>query len=913
MIDLLIFITVIDKSKSNKLILQAKNEVILLNAMIINMKAQELRDLFFDFFREKGHNIVPSAPMVVKNDPTLMFTNAGMNQFKDIFLGNQQAINKRVANSQKCLRVSGKHNDLEEVGHDTYHHTMFEMLGNWSFGDYFKKEAIEWAWELLVDRLGIPEDRLYATIFEGSREDNVPRDDEAFGYWEKCFSNPTGKIIEGSKKDNFWEMGESGPCGPCSEIHVDIRDEEERKKVPGKDLVNKGHPHVIEIWNLVFIQYNRKSDGILEQLPSKHVDTGMGFERLCMVIQGKKSNYETDIFQSVIKEISAITGKPYGENEKSDIALRVIADHLRAVSFSIADGQLPSNNKAGYVIRRILRRAVRYGYNNLAIEEPFMYKLVPVLAATMGNQYPELVAGKEHIARIIFEEETAFLKTLGKGLKMIEKMISDLRKEKKNILPGKVAFEMYDTFGFPVDLTQLILKENNMHLDLKGFEDEMKGQKERSREDASVETADWIIVRDIEGTEFTGYNKTEDDVQITKYRTVKIKGKESCQIIFNKTPFYAESGGQTGDTGVITSGKEKISIVDTIKENNLIIHLAKQLPADASATFRASVDLEKRLMTANNHTATHLLHFALRSVLGNHVEQKGSLVTPDRLRFDFSHFSKPSGEELARVEEIVNRMVRENHGGRVTYGVTMDKAKAMGAMALFGEKYGDTVRVVEFGESVELCGGTHVESTGSIGIVKIITEGAIASGIRRIEALTASKAEEYINEKLNTLDEIATLLKSTGSVTESVERLIADNSSLRKSVEKYQAQSTAVMLNELVEKARTINNIRFISGKVETDSAEVLKNIAYQIRSTSENNVLVLGSESNGKANLLVMVSDNLVKDRNLNAVTIIREISSEINGGGGGQPFLASAGGKNPGGIGNAIKKAEEYLKKSH
>ena len=876
------------------------------------MKAQELRDLFFDFFREKGHNIVPSAPMVVKNDPTLMFTNAGMNQFKDIFLGNQQAVNNRVANSQKCLRVSGKHNDLEEVGHDTYHHTMFEMLGNWSFGDYFKKESIEWAWELLVKRLGIPEDRLYATIFEGSGEDNVPRDDEAYGYWKNCFRNPEERIIEGTKKDNFWEMGESGPCGPCSEIHVDIRDDEERKKIPGKDLVNKGHPHVIEIWNLVFIQYNRKSDGVLEQLPSKHVDTGMGFERLCMVIQGKKSNYETDIFQSVIKEISSITGKKYGESEKCDIALRVIADHLRAVSFSIADGQLPSNNKAGYVIRRILRRAVRYGYNNLGVEEPFMYKLVPVLAKTMGNQYPELRSGKEQIAKIIYEEETAFLKTLGKGLKMIEKMITDLRKEKKNLLPGKVAFEMYDTFGFPVDLTQLILKENDMHLDLKGFDDEMKSQKERSREDASVETADWIIVRDIEGTEFTGYDKTEDDVQITKYRTVKVKGKESFQIIFQRTPFYAESGGQTGDTGVIATGNEKIIITDTVKENNLIIHLAKRIPADVKATFRASVDIEKRIMTANNHTATHLLHFALRSVLGNHVEQKGSLVTPDRLRFDFSHFSKPSGEEIVKVEEMVNAMVRENHRSRVTNGVTMEKARSMGAMALFGEKYGDTVRVVEFGKSVELCGGTHVESTGTIGIVKIITEGAIAAGIRRIEAVTASKAEEYINEKLKTLDEIALLLKSTGNVKESVERLLTENNSLKKSVEKYQAQSTRIVLKELIEKAETINNIRFISGKVETESAEVLKNIAYQIRSTSENTVLVIGSESSGKANLLVMVSDNLVKDRNINAVTLIKEISIEINGGGGGQPFLATAGGKNPSGIINAIRKAAEYLKNS-
>ena len=873
------------------------------------MKAQELRQLFFDFFKSKGHNIIPSAPMVVKNDPTLMFTNAGMNQFKDIFLGNLQPVNKRVANSQKCLRVSGKHNDLEEVGHDTYHHTMFEMLGNWSFGDYFKKEAIEWGWELLVKRLGIPEDRLYATIFEGSNEDNVPRDNEAFGYWEKCFSNPEGRIIEGSKKDNFWEMGETGPCGPCSEIHVDIRDDEERKKIPGRDLVNKGHPHVIEIWNLVFIQYNRRSDGVLEQLPSKHVDTGMGFERLCMVIQSKKSNYETDIFQAIIKEISAITGKPYGVNEKWDIALRVIADHIRAVSFSIADGQLPSNNRAGYVIRRILRRAVRYGYTNLGIEEPFMYHLVPVLAQTMGSQYPELISGEEHISKIIFEEETSFLKTLGKGLKMIEKMISDLRKEKKNILSGKIAFEMYDTFGFPVDLTQLILRENDMHLDTKGFEDEMKNQKDRSREDASVEAADWIVVKEIEGTEFTGYNNTEDDILITKYRTVKIKGKESCQLVFNKTPFYAESGGQTGDTGFIIAGNEKIIITDTVKENNLVIHLAKKLPSDPSMDFRAVVDIEKRLMTANNHTATHLIHFALRSVLGNHVEQKGSLVTPGRLRFDFSHLSKLSKEELSKVEELVNRMVRENHTGKITNGVSMENAKSMGAMALFGEKYGDKVRVVEFGKSIELCGGTHVNATGTIGIVKIVSEGAIAAGVRRIEAVTASKAEEYINERIKTVDDIATLLKSTGSITESVERLLAENNSLKKSIGKFQQQSANALMEELVNKAVTVNNVKFVSGQIETDSADVLKSIAHQIRSTSPDTVLVIGSESNGKANILVMVSDNLVKERNINAVTIIKEIAGEINGGGGGQPYLATAGGKNPAGIIKAIKKAQDFI----
>jgi alanyl-tRNA synthetase len=886
-------------------------QVYLHNTMIIKMNAQELRELFFEFFRSKGHNIVPSAPMVVKNDPTLMFTNAGMNQFKDIFLGNRQPFNKRVANSQKCLRVSGKHNDLEEVGHDTYHHTMFEMLGNWSFGDYFKKEAIEWGWELLVKRLRIPEDRLYATVFEGSKEDNVPRDNEAFGYWEKCFTNPKGRILEGSKKDNFWEMGETGPCGPCSEIHVDIRDEEERKKTPGHELVNKGHPHVIEIWNLVFIQYNRRSDGVLEQLPSKHVDTGMGFERLCMVVQNKKSNYDTDIFQAIISEISHITGKKYGVNEKWDIALRVIADHLRAVSFSIADGQLPSNNKAGYVIRRILRRAVRYGYNNLGIEEPFLYQLVPVLAQTMGNQYPELHSVREQISKIIYEEEAAFLKTLGKGLKIIERMIVDLRNDHKNILPGKIAFEMYDTFGFPVDLTQLILKENDMHLDYKGFEEEMKNQKNRSREDASVEAADWNIVTDIEGTEFTGYEKTIDEVLITKYRNVKLKGKESCHLVLDKTPFYAESGGQTGDTGQLISENDKIDIIDTIRENSLVIHIAKKLPEDPSVPFRALVNTEKRMMTANNHTATHLIHLALRSVLGNHVEQKGSLVTPDRLRFDFSHFSKLSDEEISKVEQLVNSMVRENHRSKITNGVSMKKAQSMGAMALFGEKYGDTVRVVEFGKSVELCGGTHVEATGSIGIVKIVSEGAIASGIRRIEAVTASKAEQYINERLKTVAEITTLLKSTGNITDSIEKLIAENTSLKKSIEKFQIQSATILLKDLVEKAVTINNIRFVSGQIDTESSDVLKNIAYQIRNSSDNTVLVIGSEYEGKAGILVLVSDNLVKERNINAVSIIKEIAVEINGSGGGQPFLATAGGKNPAGIQSALEKAADFLKK--
>ncbi|HBC78127.1 MAG TPA: alanine--tRNA ligase [Bacteroidales bacterium] len=880
--------------------------------MLFTLNANDLRMLFFDFFHSKEHLIVPSAPMVMKNDPTLMFTNAGMNQFKDIFLGNMAPVSRRVANSQKCLRVSGKHNDLEEVGHDTYHHTMFEMLGNWSFGDYFKKEAIEWAWEFLIKRLGLPEDRLYATIFEGSPDENVSRDNEAFNCWKSCFKDPVGRIIEGSRKDNFWEMGETGPCGPCSEIHVDIRDDSERNKIPGFELVNKGHPQVIEIWNLVFIQYNRLANGKLEQLPEKHVDTGMGFERLCMIVQGKKSNYDTDIFQSLINRISDITGKKYGVKEEWDIALRVISDHLRAIAFSIADGQMPSNNKAGYVIRRILRRAVRYGYNNLGTEEPFLHLLVPVLADIMGETYPELRASKDHISKVILEEETAFLKTLGKGLKLIEKKIEDLRNEGSNILPGMAAFELYDTFGFPIDLTQLILKENGMITDIAGFEDEMKNQKSRSREDAAVEAGDWTIIRETNATEFTGYIRTEDDVLISKYRKIKIRGKESLQIILDKTPFYAESGGQVGDTGLLISDKEKIVITDTIKENNSIIHLSNGRLTDPHARFRAVVDLDKRQMTANNHTATHLLHFALRSVLGKHVEQKGSLVTPDRLRFDFSHFTKITREELKKVEEIANRMVRQSNNIKVIEGVPMKEAIEMGATALFGEKYGSTVRVVRFGESIELCGGTHVENTGRIGFIKIVSEGGIAAGIRRIEAVTASKAEEYINEKLESLDEAVLLLKSSGNIKESIGKLLSENALLRKSVEKFEARSASEFIRVLDEKAVKIKGIRFLSGKFDTSSAEILKNIASQVRNSSDNTVLVLGSDISGKANILVMVSDSLVGTKKLNAAEIIKEIASEINGGGGGQPFLATAGGKKPAGIEAALRKAEEYLRKT-
>ncbi len=879
--------------------------------MLIPLKSDKLRELFFNFFSSRGHTIIPSAPMVIKNDPTLMFTNAGMNQFKDIFLGNQLPVSKRVANSQKCLRVSGKHNDLEEVGHDTYHHTMFEMLGNWSFGDYFKTEAIKWGWEFLTRELGIPEDRIYATVYEGDKIENIPGDDEAFECWKNCFTNPEGRIIKGSKKDNFWEMGDTGPCGPCSEIHVDIRDDAERKGVPGSELVNKGHPQVIEIWNLVFIQYNRRTDGKLEQLPEKHIDTGMGFERLCMVVQGKKSNYDTDIFQSLIKSISSITGKHYGVNEAGDTALRVVADHLRAIAFSIADGQLPSNNKAGYVIRRILRRAVRYGYNSLGTEEPFMYRLVPVLAEAMGATYPELIAGKDQIAKIIFEEETSFLKTLGKGLKMIDKMIGDLRNENMHILPGKVAFELYDTFGFPVDLTQLILKENNMELDTMGFEHEMKNQKDRSREDALTEAGDWTILREIETTIFTGYDKTEDEILITKYRKIRSKGKESLQMVFNKTPFYAESGGQAGDTGYIESDKEKIKITDTLKENNLIIHISGDKISDPEAGFHASVDFQKRMMTAANHSATHLIHFALRAVLGKHVEQKGSLVTSDRLRFDFSHFSRPAKEELLKVEMMVNKMVRESINLKVTDGLTMDQARATGAMALFGEKYGDTVRVVEFGESVELCGGTHISNTGNIGMVKIISEGAIASGIRRLEAVTGLRAEEYINERISSVDEIASVLKSTGNVKESVEKLIAENSYLKKSIEKYQLQSALNQATELEKKSLAIGEIKYFSGMIEAESSDQLKTIAYQLRKKNKNSIVILGAEITGKANLLVMADDSLVKEKNINAVAIIKEIAGEIRGGGGGQPFLATAGGNNPSGIPAALQKAEEYIRK--
>lgn len=875
-----------------------------------NMTAKEIRSAFLGFFREKNHRIVPSAPMVVKDDPTLMFTNAGMNQFKDIFLGYRSAADLRIANTQKCLRVSGKHNDLEEVGHDTYHHTMFEMLGNWSFGDYFKKEAIEWAWEFLTGVIGLPPERLYATIFEGSPGENVARDDEACDYWMRCFPDTENRILEGSKKDNFWEMGDTGPCGPCSEIHIDLRSEGERKAKPGHLLVNSGHPLVVEIWNLVFIQYNRKADGSLEQLPSKHVDTGMGFERLCMAVQGKKSNYDTDLFQPVIKEIASISGHEYGKTEKADIAMRVVADHLRAVAFSVADGQIPSNNRGGYVIRRILRRAVRYGYNNLGISEPFIYKLVPVLAEVMGDTFPELARGSDQIARVIHDEEASFLRTLGKGQGRIDREIAEMAGTGSKVLSGPVAFELYDTYGFPLDLTQLILRERGLETDVAGFEECMKLQRDRSRESAATEAGDWVVLTAAGDTIFTGYESTGEKVRIVKYRKVKSRNREQFQLVFDRTPFYAEAGGQVGDSGTLEGGGETIRITDTIRENNLIIHIADKLPGEPGAVFMARADAAKRELTENNHSATHLLHFALRKVLGNHVEQKGSLVNPERLRFDFSHSTKPSREEIKEVEAIVNEMIINNISRETFSDLPITRAKEMGAMALFGEKYGDTVRVVSFGPSVELCGGTHVQNTGRIGLFRIVSEGAIAAGIRRIEAVTGKTALEYTGSKLDTLDEVAAILQSKGSITESAEKLVSENSRMRKTIEKLQSQLGAAMAEKLSASAFTAGKASVIIHNAGNEEPEVIKAVAAHLRNTSGNTVLVIGSASGGKASLTVMVSEQLAGDGGADAVKIIREIATEIGGSGGGQPFLAIAGGKNPDGVDRALEKAAKYIR---
>ncbi len=872
------------------------------------MNSKEIRKAFLDFFAGKEHQIVSSAPMVVKNDPTLMFTNAGMNQFKDIFLGNQPAKSVRVADTQKCLRVSGKHNDLEEVGHDTYHHTMFEMLGNWSFGDYFKEDAINWAWELLHDVLKIPADRMYASVFEGSDDDKLERDDEAFELWRKYL--PADRIINGSKKDNFWEMGDTGPCGPCSEIHVDLRDDEERAKSPGRDHVNKDNPLVIEIWNLVFIQFNRKADGRLEELPDKHVDTGMGFERLCMVVQNKKSNYDTDVFQTTIAKIASLSNKKYGENLQADIAMRVIADHLRAISFSIADGQLPSNNKAGYVIRRILRRAVRYGYTFLGFKEPFIWKLVEVLKEQMGDAFPELVSQQGLIENVIREEEESFLRTLETGIRLLDELVAKAKQVGKTEVGGEDAFTLYDTFGFPFDLTSLILREKGMTVDEAGFNSEMEKQKSRSRNAAAQETDDWVELKKIEQVEFVGYDQLETEVHISRYRKVTQKGKEFYHLVFDKTPFYGESGGQVGDSGYILADGHRTKIVDTLKENNLTIHIANKLPENPVATFTAVVDNGKRKLTMNNHTATHLLDHALREVLGTHVEQKGSLVNSEYLRFDFSHFQKVTKEELDRIQARVNEMVRENLLLEESREVAFDQAKDLGAIMLFGEKYGDVVRVIKFGESVELCGGTHVPATGQIGSFIITSESAISAGVRRLEAITADRAEEFVKKHLDELSEVKGLLNNTQNLKKSVEDVLAQNSHLQKQIEEFERKAASGIKQELKNKVQQINGVNVIAEVIQLDSAQAVKDLAFQLKGEVDNLFLALGSAIGGKPSITVMIADHLVAEKGLNAGTIVREAAKEMQGGGGGQAFYATAGGKDLSGLSAAVEKAKSFVK---
>ena len=866
------------------------------------MESNKIRQAFLDFFAEKGHTIVPSAPMVVKNDPTLMFTNAGMNQFKDIFLGNAPRKYPRVADSQKCLRVSGKHTDLEEVGHDTYHHTMFEMLGNWSFGDYFKKEAIAWAWELLTEVYKLPKERMYATVFEGSEEDGVPFDDEAYDCWKQYL--PEDHIIRGNKHDNFWEMGETGPCGPCSEIHFDLRDEAEIAIKPGREMVNEGHPQVIEIWNNVFMQFNRKANGSLEPLPAKHVDTGMGFERLCMIMQGKKSNYDTDVFQPTIGVISQMSGKKYGEQESVDVAMRVIADHLRAISFSIADGQLPSNVKAGYVIRRILRRAVRYGYTYLGFNEPFMCRLVATLVAQMGDQYPELKAQQTLIERVIEEEEASFLRTLATGINMLENVIRGLNGGK---ISGKDAFLLYDTYGFPIDLTELIAKEKGVEVDLEEFERELQQQKERSRNAAAQDVDDWKELIEIKQSEFVGYDCLECDIRIARVRRVQSKNKTTYQMVFDRTPFYGNSGGQIGDTGYIANANEKIDIIATEKENGLIIHVAAQLPETLDGVFRAVVNPEKRQSAANNHTATHLLHAALRKVLGEHVEQKGSMVTPEQLRFDFSHFQKVTPEQLREVEQLVNRAVRANDPLIENREATQEEAKAAGAMMLFGEKYGDKVRMVRFGESVELCGGTHTSATGTIGLFKIVSESAISAGVRRIEAVTGVGAEKLLYIAEDTLHAAAEVVGNP-KLVDAIRRLVESNDALSKELESIQKEQVAALADKIVAEVPQNDDVAIVA-RVMPRPTEFLKDLAYNLRARKSNLVLVLGSENGGKVTLMVMLGDAIV-ERGVDAGAVVREAAKLINGGGGGQKFFATAGGKNPDGLQQAIDRAVEIVR---
>ena len=861
------------------------------------LTAKEIRESFKEFFREKGHKIVPSAPMVIKDDPTLMFTNAGMNQFKDIILGNKAAKDRRVADSQKCLRVSGKHNDLEEVGMDTYHHTMFEMLGNWSFGDYFKQEAIDWAWEYLVDVLKLNPERLYATVFEGSPAEGLTRDDEAAAIWEKHL--PDDRIISGNKHDNFWEMGDTGPCGPCSEIHIDLRSDEERAEVPGRDLVNHDHPQVIEIWNLVFMQYNRKADGSLEPLPAKVIDTGMGFERLCMALQGKTSNYDTDVFTPLIGTIAALSGLKYGDDKKVDIAMRVVADHVRTIAFSIADSQLPGNAKAGYVIRRILRRAVRYAYTFLGQKQAFMYKLVDTLIESMGAAYPELPAQRELIMKVIKEEEDSFLRTLENGIRMLDNAIAEARKAGSTEISGKEAFTLYDTYGFPLDLTELILKENGMTLDRNEFDAEMQKQKERARNAASVETADWTVLNEGE-PQFVGYDNMEAETSILRYRKVKQKKGEYYQIVLAESPFYAEMGGQVGDRGTLTGVEsgEVVEIYDTKRENGMAVHLTKKMPSNPAERFTAVIDTDARLATSCNHTATHLLHEALREVLGTHVEQRGSYVSPDVLRFDFSHFQKLTPEEIRRVEHLANSKVRKAIARDEHRCVPIAEAQAMGAMALFGEKYGDEVRVIRYGDSVELCGGTHVDNTGNIGMIRIISESSIAAGIRRIEAITGENVEKALDDMTQTLREVGGMLNNAPDVVAALRRSIAENAELQKQVEEYFKEKIAGMVKNLLAEAREVNGVKLVTLNG-IRIPDVVKNVAFGVRASSPEATAFVAAtaDMSGKPLLTVMLTDDLVK-RGMNASVMVREAAKAIKGGGGGQPGFAQAGGKNKDGL---------------
>ncbi|MEQ8470806.1 MAG: alanine--tRNA ligase [Marinoscillum sp.] len=870
------------------------------------MDSKVIRANFLEFFNSKSHKIVPSAPIVVQNDPTLMFTNAGMNQFKDYFLGNKTPEANRIADTQKCLRVSGKHNDLEEVGLDTYHHTMFEMLGNWSFGDYFKEEAIDWAWEFLTKVCNLPEDRMYATVFEGDVSEDLAADDEARAYWKKLM--PEDRILNGNKKDNFWEMGDTGPCGPCSEIHIDLRSDADVAKKSGAELVNQDHPLVVEIWNLVFMQFNRLSDGSLKNLPQQHVDTGMGFERLAMAVQGKQSNYDTDVFQPTIQAIAKRAGVEYGQDEKTNIAIRVIADHIRAISFTIADGQLPGNAKAGYVIRRILRRAVRYGYTFLDFKEPFLTDLVPLLAEQFAETFPELEAQKDFVAKVIREEEVAFLRTLDKGLKRFETIKTDT---KGKVIDGKTVFELYDTYGFPLDLTSLIARENGLSVDEAAFKVEMSKQKERSKSAAEQSTGDWVVLIDADLPVFLGYDHLEAETKITRYREVNQKNKRFYQIVLDQTPFYAESGGQVGDSGFLESIEEKLAIFDTKKENDLIVHYANELPKNLALTFHATVNAEKRLLTENNHSATHLLHAALREVLGEHVQQKGSLVNEKVLRFDFSHFAKVTDEEMARIETIVNKRIRENIALDEQRNVPIEKAKQMGAMALFGEKYGEFVRVISFDRSysVELCGGTHVSATGKIGLLKIVSESSVAAGVRRIEAITADRAEAFIDGELDLLSEIKVLLKNPKDPKKAIEALLEEKNELQKKIDELNQKQGSALKADLIKQVKEINGVRVITQEVNLPDANVLKQLSFELKNEVPGLLAVLAANLNEKPMLSVIMDDDLVKNHGLDAGEIVRAMAKEIQGGGGGQPFYATAGGKNVSGLSKALEVGKQLI----